>query len=65
MSRSKHARKPKNHAKRLKWHDYSGWAFESNREQRRRLKQEVDKVLKDPEIELQISNRRESWFDWA
>jgi len=63
MSRSNHARKPKDRSKRPSWRD-GGWIFESNREQRRRMKREVDKVLKDTDFELQLSNRRESSFDW-
>ena len=64
MSRSNHYRKPKNRDKYDAWRYTGGWILESNREQRRRLKREVDKVLKDPDHEVQISTRRESSFDW-
>lgn len=51
MSRSKHPRK-------ISKSDYyydSGWIAESNKIQRSRIKREVDKALKDPEHEVQVT----------
>lgn len=52
MSRSNKARKQKNHFNRPTWRDFGGWILESNKEQRRRIKQEVDKALRDPDHEV-------------
>lgn len=64
MSRSNHARKPKNRDKYHMWRYTGGWILETNKEQRVRLKREVDKVLKDPDYEVQVDDRRHSSFDW-
>lgn len=53
MSRSKHARKPNASDK----YYHGCWILESSRKQRRRLKQEVNRALKDPEHEVQLTLR--------
>ena len=66
MSRSNKSRKRKNLAKRENhWYDYSGWILESASAQRVRLKREVDKVLKDPEYEVQLTTKGpKGAYDW-
>ena len=51
MSRSNHPRKPRNRMLRDGWW-CGGWILESSKEQRRRIKREVDKVLKEPDHEV-------------
>lgn len=66
MSRSKHARKRKNHKHRPDSSHISGWIIESNKEQRRRMNNEVKKVLRDPEHELIVDLRGKTHaYDWA
>lgn len=53
MSRSNHSRKPKNRKDRPSWLN-GGWILESTKQQRTRIKREVNKILKDPEHEVII-----------
>lgn len=53
MSRSNKSRKPRNLADRNnKWYDRGGWILESAKQQRSRIKREVDRALRDPEHEV-------------
>ena len=56
MSRSNKARKHKNRNLRPSWMD-GGWILESNKQQRTRLKREVNKVLQDPEHEVILETK--------
>jgi hypothetical protein len=54
VSRSKHARQPKNLRDRPSWL-CGGWILETSKAQRVRLKREVDKFIMDQEYEVQLT----------
>lgn len=56
MSRSNHARKPRDRMARPGWWD-GGWILESAKQQRSRIKREVDRALRDPEHEVIVELR--------